>query len=113
MPNIDRASFLALLSRLGSGDDADVLAAAREASRRLASSGLGWEDVLRPPAPPAIELSGDDAVMIDRLLGAPDLTEATRDELRGFRDDLAKGALDPLDRKYVHDLARRIAASPV
>jgi hypothetical protein len=39
------------------------------------------------------------------------VTEVTRDELRAFREDLAKGALDPLDRKYLHDLARRISQS--
>lgn len=108
MPNTDRESFVALLDRLGGPDDADVLAAAREASRRLAASGLGWEDLLRPPTAPIVEISGDDAALIDRLLAASAVTAATKDELRGFRDDLAKGALDPLDRKYLHGLARRV-----
>ncbi|MSP49308.1 MAG: hypothetical protein EXQ95_08285 [Alphaproteobacteria bacterium] len=111
MPNIDRRTFLALLDRLGGADDADVLAAAREASRRVASSGLGWEDLLRPPPAPVVELTGDDAVLIDRLLGASEISQATRAELLGFKDDLAKGALDPADRKYLHDLARRIGSS--
>ncbi len=108
MPNTDRDSFLALLGRLGGTDDADVLAAAREASRRLAASGLDWEDLLKPPPAPMVELTGDDAELIDKLLASSAVTESTKDELRGFKDDLAKGALDPLDRKYLHDLARRI-----
>jgi hypothetical protein len=109
MPNTDRDSFLALLDRLGGADDADVLTAAREASRRLAASGLGWEDLLRPPTAPVVELTGDDAEMIERLLAAASVTEATKSELRGFKDDLAKGLLDPADRKYMRDLARRLA----
>jgi hypothetical protein len=109
MPNTDRESFIALLDRLGGSDDADILAAAREASRRLAASGLSWEDLLRPPTAPVVELTGDDAELIDRLLADSAVTAATKDELRDFRNDLAKGALDPLDRKYLHDLARRIS----
>lgn len=108
MPNTDRDSFLALLGRLGGADDADVLAAAREASRRLAASGLDWEDLLKPPTAPMVELTGDDAELIDKLLASSAVTASTKDELRGFKDDLAKGTLDPLDRKYLHDLARRI-----
>ena len=110
MPNTDRASFLALLDRLGGPEDADVLAAAREASRRLAASGLGWEDLLRPPMAPVIDLTGDDAELIDRLLASSAVSAATKEELQGFRQDLAKGSLDPGDRKYLHDLARRIGS---
>lgn len=111
MPNTDRASFLALLDRLGGSEDADVLAAAREASRRLAAAGLGWEDLLRPPTVPVVELTGDDAELIARLLRSPAVSAATKEELEGFRQDLMKGSLDPVDRKYVHDLARRIGGS--
>ena len=111
MPNTDRTSFLALLDRLGGTEDADVLMAAREVSRRIAASSLGWEDLLRQPSAPVVELSGDDAVMVDRLLGSPDITQATRDELHGFREDIAKGALDPSDHKYLHDLARRVGGA--
>jgi len=108
MPNTDRDSFLDLLGRLGGGDDADVLAAAREVSKRVAASGLDWEDLLRPPSAPVVELTGDDAELIDKLLGLAAVSEATKEELRGFREDLGKGTLDPIDRKYVRDLARRV-----
>jgi hypothetical protein len=111
MPNTDRESFLALLGRLGGPDDADVLAAAREASRRVAASGLDWEELLRPPPAPRIEVSGDDAELIERLLATASVGEATKDELRGFRDDLAKGALDAADRKYIRALARRLGGA--
>jgi hypothetical protein len=108
MPNTDRDSFLALLGRLGGADDADVLAAAREVGKRVAASGLDWEDLLRPPAAPAVELAGDDVQLIDNLLASSAVSADTKGELRGFRDDLAKGTLDPADRKYMRDLARRV-----
>src|SRR6185503_14878055 len=63
MPNKDRESFLMLLERLGSADDAEVVKAARETAQRLAASGLTWEDLLRPPTSPTIELTGDDAAL--------------------------------------------------
>jgi len=109
MPNTDRQSFLTLLDRLGGPDDADVLAAAREVSRRLAASGLGWEDLLHAPTAPVVELTGDDAALVAGLLARPSLSQATRDELMDFQQDLGRGALDPADRKYLHDLARRIS----
>ena len=108
MPNTDRESFLALLARLGGADDADVVAAAREASRRVSAAGLDWEDLLRPPPAPKMEFTGDDGELIERLLSSAAVSSSTKDELRGFRDDLAKGALDPSDRKYLRDLAQRI-----
>jgi len=108
MPNTDRDGFLALLGRLGGADDADVLAAGREVSRRVSASGLDWEDLLRPPPAPKVEIAGDDGDVIERLLASASVSASTKDELRGFRDDLAKGALDPSDRKYIRDLARRI-----
>ena len=108
MPNTDRDGFLALLGRLGGADDADVLAAAREVSRRVAVSGLDWEELLRPPPAPKVEITGDDGELIERLLASSAVSASTKEELRGFRDELAKGALDPSDRKYVRDLAQRI-----
>jgi hypothetical protein len=108
MPNTDRDSFLALLARLGGADDGDVAAAAREASRRVSASGLDWEDLLRPPPAAKVEITGDDSQVIERLLASSGVSASTKEELRGFKDDLAKGELDPSDRKYIRDLAQRV-----
>lgn len=48
MAYIDRDHFLALLERLGSDRDADVLEAAREIHRSLHEAGIGWNDLLIP-----------------------------------------------------------------
>jgi hypothetical protein len=52
MPFMDRDSFIGLLERLGSPDDAEALAAAREIDGRMKEAGLSWEDLLVPPPPP-------------------------------------------------------------
>lgn len=49
MPYLDRAGFIDLLDKLSSGDDADVLAAAREIQRRIDAAEIGWNDLLTPP----------------------------------------------------------------
>ncbi len=46
MAEIDRDDLIDLLERLGSGDDAEVLAVAREVHRRIAEAGLTWDDLL-------------------------------------------------------------------
>ena len=48
MPNLDRESFIALLEKLGSDNDQDVLAAARELDARVRAAGVGWTDLLAP-----------------------------------------------------------------
>lgn len=52
MPFMDRDTFIALLERLGSPDDAEALAAGREIDQRMKESGISWHDLLVPPPPP-------------------------------------------------------------
>jgi len=52
MPFMDRDSFIGLLERLGSPDDAEALGAAREIDQRMKEAGLSWHDLLVPPPPP-------------------------------------------------------------
>lgn len=115
MPHLDRTSFIELLDRLGNADDAVVLAAARTLDARVRDSGLGWDKLLAPPpasadastlAPPAAD--EDIGSLMDRLL-AQDLSAATREELEDFKRDLAGGELAEIDRKYIRDLANRLA----
>ncbi len=43
-----RDEFIAILNRLGSDEDEEVLRAARQAHARIAASGMRWEDLLVP-----------------------------------------------------------------
>ena len=56
----DRDSFLALLEKLGAEDDAEALAAAREATERLKAENLTWNDVLAIEAPDADDAFHDE-----------------------------------------------------
>ena len=48
MAYIDRDQFIALLERLGSDRDSDVLRAARDIHRTLHEAGISWNDLLIP-----------------------------------------------------------------
>ena len=45
---LNRDELIQLLDKLGSEDDAEVLAAARDAQARVAAADLGWDDLLVP-----------------------------------------------------------------
>ena len=134
MPYLDRASFIALLDRLGSADDSEALAAAREIDRRKRDAGATWADLLAP-VPGAADkdaaetLTGyggafsdddetaadrrtantaHDLTLIERLLADHDLSEDTRRELLDFRDDIAEGEFTGLDSRYLRNLESRL-----
>ncbi len=48
-----RDELIAILNRLGSDEDEEVLEAARQAHARIAASGMSWEDLLVPDGPAA------------------------------------------------------------
>ncbi len=75
MPFADRDSFIALLDKLGSEDDAEVLAAAREIRARMADGGMTWNDLLRPA--PGTEPEED---FVDDWDGETDLGDDEPDE---------------------------------
>ncbi len=56
MPYLDRAGFIELLEKLGSGSEAEILAAAREIQRRIDEAGTGWHELLaRAPGADAFD----------------------------------------------------------
>ena len=59
LANLNREDFIALLDKLGSADDAEVLSAARDLHAKVAVSGLGW-DALLAPNPSEADDEGDE-----------------------------------------------------
>ena len=77
MAYIDRDQFIALLERLGSDRDSDVLEAAREIHRTLHEAGIAWNDLLIPD-----DQGEDQADQFDEEDGdyEPDSNEEYEDE---------------------------------
>jgi hypothetical protein len=137
---LTREHLIQLLERLGGEEDADVLAAAREANTLVGDAGLSWDDILvigteseAEEAEAETEDEGEDededqtgddsdAEMVDSggeenvqvlkliegLLAKKDISDDLRDELSGYKEDIAEGEFEAMDRKYVRALHARL-----
>jgi len=121
MPATDRTGFIALLEQLRQDDDAAVVAAARDITARMDAAGLTWEALIVGAEPEDDLDDGDDstefvpvsdassdAELIDTLLARGDLSEDTRDELVGYKQDIAEGEFTAADSQYLQALAKRL-----
>jgi len=121
MPASDRTGFIALLEQLRQDDDAAVVAAAREITARMDASGLTWEALIveadaeddlddGDTAFVPVSDASSDAELIDNLLARDDLSEDTRDELMGYKQDIAEGEFTEADSQYLRALAKRLSS---
>ncbi len=83
---LQRDEFIAILNRLGSDEDEEVLQAARQAHARIAASGLSWEDLLVPDEP--ADESDEPADESDEADDESDEADETEDgELEAVEDE--------------------------
>lgn len=121
MPFVDRATFIELLEKLRQDDDAEVLAAAREITKRMDEGGVAWDQILvDPDAEDAdddfdedlddepLGEAADDSALIESLLAREDLSDEMREELEGYKDDIAEGEFTASDSRYLNALAKRL-----
>lgn len=134
MTQPDRPGLIALLERLESEKDENVLAAAREIVATKKQAGTGWDAFLDAAGHDGdddawdgtIDESADeteseddsdpsdamdDAKLIAALLARDDLSETTRQDLIDFQADVARGPLGKSDGRYVRALHRRLAGA--
>lgn len=127
MPHLDRNPFIALLKRLESPDEKDVLAAAREIAGRMKEAGVSWDDLLAMSEPvpaeaiePATQEGGADKLLsadeteeahaeIVALLALKGISKATRGDINDLRGDLAEGRFGKADLRYVRALRARLS----
>ena len=133
--DLDRDELIALLDRLGHADDADALAAAREIHTRVTAAGESWDELLLPleadqdwtpdtppqqpdTQPQQPDTAGNQAApvddapslaLIDKILTKRDIADTTREELLGYKEDIAHGEFDMSDRKYLQALDARLS----
>jgi hypothetical protein len=130
---LNRDEIIALLEQLGGEDDANVLAAARALHAAVADAGTTWAELLIPEdggdsetadmdaeaddsaeaeAETPADAAGRDAealALIDKLLARPGVTETFRDEMAGYKRDIADGAFENADHRYLVALQKRLA----
>ena len=128
---LNRDEILALLERLGAADDAEALAAARALHAAVTDAGMAWDDLLvsedddgdaaeaedaetgEPAATPVPGRKTDrDAAalaLIKKFLARPGITEAFRDEMEGYKADIAEGTFADEDHRYLSALDKRLS----
>jgi len=128
--NIDREELIGLLGALSAEKDEDVLSTAREIHSKVTGAGHDWNDLLvgddddddehdQPVSmadsePESEAPSGDvpdDAEtlsLIERILQIPGVSEALREELEGYREDISEGEMEAMDRRYLQSLFERM-----
>lgn len=133
---LQRNALLDLLSKLGSEDDEEVLTAARQLHADVEAAGVSWDELIVPEPSEedfaeedeeeAFEENGDDEddedltpdqrkaqnsealALIDKLLAAPGRSESLKEELEGYKEDIAEGEFTAADLRYVRALATRL-----
>ena len=121
---LDREKLIGLLDKLGSEGDEDVLSAARTIHTQVAESGQTWDQLLTGPEVPDTDWEADEEAdeevttsagdrealsLIAKLLAKPGLYEGTRQELEGYKEDIAAGEFTAADRTYLRALQARTA----
>ena len=139
---LERETVVALLEKLGSTEDAEVLAAARELHSHIEAADLSWDELIVPEgAEDADDIEEDDEdaldeaeeflpeaddeeeerspeerqtadaeslALIDKLLAGAAQSKELREELEGYKEDIAEGEFTAADRRYLRALATRL-----
>jgi hypothetical protein len=130
---LNRGELISLLEGLGDDADERVIEAARTIHQRVTSTGVTWDELLVPEEVDEPDEERDDDLdedediglgpdeeapleqpnhavalaLIDDLL-ARDISETAREELLGYREDIAEGEFDGSDLKYLRALGARL-----
>jgi hypothetical protein len=128
--HLDRAELISLLETLGSENDEEVLAAARVLDTKVAAAGTSWSVLLAAGIGAAAGESAEDAeaapgealpadaaaknaeslALIDRLLARSGHSDNLRQELEGYKADIAEGEFTDADHSYLRALYRRLTS---
>jgi hypothetical protein len=133
---LDRAELISLLETLGSENDEEALAAARELDAKVTAAGASWNLLLSDDDGPeaagslseeddadapgaAATLPADEATkraetlaLIEKLLARSGHSDDLRQELKGYKEELAAGEdgeFGDSDHAYVRALYKRLA----
>jgi hypothetical protein len=131
---LDRDELISLLETLGSDNDEEALAAARVLDTKVAAAETTWSALLSsavgaavPETPedgpedgdnPALVAPAEDAAgrnaqslaLIEKLLARGGHSDAFREELEGYKADIAAGEFDEGDHNYLRAVYKRLSS---
>ncbi len=134
---LERETVIGLLHKLGSELDEDVLEAARQVHAQITAAGMTWEDLLIPEetdedtdedtddsddmgyqdfederagsAAATAENESESLTLIDKLLAKSGISKDLREELEGYKSDIAEGDFEEADRRYLRAISKRLS----
>jgi hypothetical protein len=126
--DLERSEVIELLVRLGEPEDEVVLQAARELHEKVSGAGFDWDTLLAPDKGdefdddldeededensasfrvPASDTDGSLA-LIETLLTDKNISDALREELEGYKEDIGENDFTESDAAYLATLAARL-----
>jgi hypothetical protein len=132
---LNRDEVIDLLNKLGGDRDEEVLEAARRADALVKDAGQTWEHLLAPEdvVGEAEDSAGDDEddedlaaevaeapvdttkknaqtlALIEKLLARPGISDDFREELTGYKTDIAEGEFEDADHHYIRAVHKRLS----
>ncbi len=93
-------------------DDTDDTDEADEADDADDADDAEYEDLEDESAEPAAETAGKNAeslTLIDKLLAKSGISQDLREELEGYKVDIAEGDFEEADRRYLRAISERLS----
>jgi hypothetical protein len=126
--SLERSEVVELLRRLGESEDEVVLKAARDLHEKISRAGYDWDTLLAPDDgddeiledydddeeeddasfSTAASETGDSLALIESLLTNKDISDSLREELQGYKEDIAENDFTESDATYLATLATRL-----
>jgi len=135
--DLERGDFLALLEKLKSEEDDEVLGVVRDINAKMTVAGVSWDDLLISQDETQEDSADDDKVedgqesgrenvsddnseplndeerqeaenLINAIKGMK-VSEATKQEIDEYRDDLREGEFEQMDLRYLRALKARLS----
>lgn len=135
--DLERGDFLALLEKLKSEEDDEVLGVVRDINAKMTVAGVSWDDLLISQDVTQEDSADDDkdedgqesgrenvsddnfeplndeerqeAENLINAIKGMKVSEATKQEIDEYRDDLREGEFEQMDLRYLRALKARLS----
>ncbi|HIF60992.1 MAG TPA: hypothetical protein EYQ26_16145 [Rhodospirillales bacterium] len=135
--DLERGDFLALLEKLKSEEDDEVLGVVRDINAKMTVAGVSWDDLLISQDETQEDSADDDkdedgqesgrenvsddnseplndeerqeAENLINAIKGMKVSEATKQEIDEYRDDLREGEFEQMDLRYLRALKARLS----
>ena len=135
--DLERGDFLALLEKLKSEEDDEVLGVVRDINAKMTVAGVSWDDLLISQDETQEDSADDDkgedgqesgrenvsddnfeplndeerqeAENLINAIKGMKVSEATKQEIDEYRDDLREGEFEQIDLRYLRALKARLS----